>query len=106
MKARFLSLSLALLALTSFFLSNAQTLTKAGWSTKFTSPIGWQRIHSLGYIIVSTSNGLYVVNPDDGKIKWEEKEFAALDTTWHEEIEETEFMAVARQLITESTLHM
>lgn len=106
MKARFLSLSLALLALTSFFLSNAQTLTKAGWSTKFTSPIGWQRIHSLGYIIVSTSNGLYAVNPDDGKIMWEKKEFAALDNSWYEEIEGTEFIAVARQTSTESTLPM
>jgi outer membrane protein assembly factor BamB len=105
MKTRLFSLSF-LLALTYCFVSTAQVPTKAAWSTKFTSPIAWQRIHSLGYIIVSTGNGLYAVNPDDGKIMWENKDFAALDASLYEEIEGTEFIAVARQTSKESTLRM
>ena len=106
MKARLYSSALVVLALTFGYVSTAQTPTKAAWTTKFTSPISWQRIHSLGYIIVSTSKGLYAVNPDDGKIMWEKKEFAALDNSWYEEIEGTEFIAVARQISEESVLPM
>lgn len=86
MKARSFSLTLVVLALAISFVSGAQTHTKAAWTTKFTSPIGWQRIHSLGYIIVSTGHALYAVDPDNGKIMWENKNFAALDYSWYEEI--------------------
>lgn len=105
MKACSFSLSLIVLAL-ACFASTAQTPTKAAWTTKFTSPIDWQRIHSLGYIIVSTGEGLYAINPDDGKIMWENKNFAALDPSLYEEIEGTEFIAVARPTARESTLRM
>lgn len=106
MKARIFSLSLLALAFAYCFVSTAQTPTKAAWTTKFTGTIGWQRIHSLGYIIVSTSDGLYAVNPDDGKIMWENKDFAALDASLYEEIEGTEFIGVARPTSSESTLRM
>ena len=49
---------------------NAQPKSAPSWSAKFKTPITWQRVHSLGYLIVNTSDGLYGVNPDDGKIRW------------------------------------
>lgn len=106
MKSRIFSLSFVLLAFANCIVSTAQTPANAAWTAKFTSPIGWQRIHSLGYIIVSTGSGLYAVNPDDGKIMWENKDFAALDASLYEEIEGTEFIAVARPASKESTLRM
>ena len=87
-------------------LTQAQSHSKAAWSTKFTSEVNWQRIHSLGYIIVSTNNGLYGVNPDNGTIMWERKEFAALDPAMFEEVAGTEFIAVARHKSADSMLPM
>lgn len=78
-------------------LTEAQSHIKVSWSAKFTSGVNWQRIHSLGYIIVSTNDGLYGVNPDNGAVMWERKEFAALDPAMFEEVGGTEFIAVARQ---------
>lgn len=87
-------------------LSEAQSHAKAAWSAKFASEVNWQRIHSLGYIIVSTNDGLYGVNPDDGALMWERKEFAALDPAMFEEVAGTEFIAVARQKNEDSMLPM
>jgi hypothetical protein len=57
------------------FTCYAQPKTAPSWSAKFKTPINWQRGHSLGYLVVSTSDGLYGVNPDDGKVLWENKGF-------------------------------
>jgi hypothetical protein len=73
----------------------AQPKTAAAWSAKFKSPINWQRIHSLGYLIVSTNDGLYGVNPSDGKIIWENKSFPALAPDTFEEVQGTEFITIA-----------
>ena len=51
----------------------AQPKTPPAWSAKFKSTINLQRVHSLGYVIVSTNDGLYAVNPADGKILCENK---------------------------------
>lgn len=85
---------------------HAQPHVQPAWSAKFTSPVNWQRIHSLGYIIVSTNDGLYGVNPADGKILWERKDFPALDPALFEEVEGTEFIAVARHTSEDSMLPM
>jgi outer membrane protein assembly factor BamB len=65
------------------------------WSGKFKSPINWQRVHSLGYLIVSTNDGLYCLNPTDGKILWENSSFRMLDPSMYEEVKGTEFLAIA-----------
>jgi len=97
MKKYILLISVMLLAEVHDNAAFAQINTNAAWSAKFNSPVNWQRIHSLGYIIVSTNDGLYGVNPDDGKIIWENKTFGALDPSLFEEVEGTEFIAVAYQ---------
>lgn len=84
----------------------AQPKTAPAWSAKFTSAINWQRVHSLGYLIVSTNDGLYGVNPMDGKIMWENKSFRALDPANYEEVPGTEFIAIAYKRDNSSTIPM
>ena len=75
--------------------ANAQQKLPAAWSAKFKSPVNWQRVHSLGYLVVSTNDALYGVNPTDGKVIWENKSFPALDPSMFAEISGTEFVTVA-----------
>ncbi|HET6999943.1 MAG TPA: PQQ-binding-like beta-propeller repeat protein [Puia sp.] len=82
----------------------AQPKTPPAWSAKFKSNINWQRVHSLGYVIVSTNDGLYAVNPADGKILWENKTFAALDPSMMQEVQGSEFLTVAYKQDQQSTI--
>lgn len=84
--------------------SHGQPKTPPAWSTKFRSAINWQRVHSLGYLIVSTNDALYGVNPSDGKINWENKTYAALDPSMIEEIEGTEFITISYKTDQNSTI--
>ncbi len=84
----------------------AQVKMKPAWSAKFKTAIQWQRVHSLGYILVSTSDALYGVNPEDGTVMWENKQFPALNPDAFEEIGGTEFFAVAYKENAESKIPM
>ena len=46
------------------------------WKLKFASSIRWQQITPIGNLVVNTSDGLYGVDPDQGKITWELKKLA------------------------------
>lgn len=100
--SRVLSACLVIVAL----VANAQPKTAPSWSAKFKTPITWQRVHSLGYLIVNTGDGLFGVNPDDGKILWENKNFAALNPEFYQEVEGTEFLTIAYQADKASTIPM
>ncbi|HEY0655000.1 MAG TPA: PQQ-binding-like beta-propeller repeat protein [Chryseosolibacter sp.] len=76
-------------------LSFAQTKKAPAWSAKFKSAVNWQRVHSLGYLIVSTNDGLYGVNPTDGKILWENKSYPALSPDNFREVDGTEFATIS-----------
>lgn len=91
------------LLLTSLFI-HAQPKTPPTWSARFTSAINWQRVHSLGYIVVSTNDGLYGVNPTDGAILWENKTYAALDPSKLEEVNGTEFLAITYKIDQSSSI--
>lgn len=84
----------------------AQQKLPPAWSAKFKTPINWQRVHSLGYIIVSTNDGLYGVNPNDGKVIWENKNFPALNSANFEEVPGTEFVTIAYKTNSNSTIPM
>lgn len=84
----------------------AQTKIPAAWTARFTSAINWQRIHSLGYLIVSTNDGLYGVNPADGKILWENKAFPALNAADYEEVIGTEFVTISYKTEQGTTIPM
>ena len=86
--------------------SNAQPKTAPSWSAKFATAINWQRVHSLGYLVVNTRDGLYGVNPDDGKILWENKAFAELNPEFYQEVEGTEFLTIAYASDKPSTIPM
>src|SRR5690242_10997686 len=88
-------LSVCMVVLSS--MASAQPKTAPSWSAKFKTPITWQRVHSLGYLIVNTGDGLYGVNPDDGKILWENKGFASLNPEFYQEVDGTEFLTIAYQ---------
>src|SRR5687767_12329381 len=98
--SRMLSVCMVLLA----FTVGAQPKTAPSWSAKFKTPINWQRVHSLGYLIISTGDGLYAVNPNDGKILWENKGFANLNPDYYQEVEGTEFLTIAYQTEKSSTI--
>src|SRR5687767_8692091 len=99
-----------MLMLTGFSLyllaGHSQPKTAPAWSAKFKSPINWQRVHSLGYIIVSTNDGLYGVNPNDGKTLWENKSFPALNSSNFQEVPGTEFVTVSFLTDKSSTIPM
>lgn len=84
----------------------AQTKTAPAWSAKFKNAVNWQRVHALGYLIVSTNDGLYGVNPNDGKILWENKSFPALNPDNFQEVEGTEFVTISFLTEKSSTIPM
>src|SRR5438128_2060940 len=103
MKAFFAVLAgLCLFAVVSF----SQPKTAPAWSAKFRSAVNWQRIHSLGYLIVSTNDGLYGVSPADGKVLWENKDFPALDPANFQEVQGTEFATISFLTEKSSTIPM
>ena len=104
MKALSRALAACMVMLT--LLANAQPKSAPSWSAKFKTPITWQRVHSLGYLIVNTNDGLYGVNPDDGKILWQNKNFAAINPEFYQEVEGTEFLTIAYQTDKTSTVPM
>jgi hypothetical protein len=95
MKPKGLPKLICFFLLLSFSITQAQQKLPPTWSAKFKNPINWQRVHSLGYLIVSTNDGLYGVNPMDGKILWENPSFKALDPAMYEEVAGTEFVTIA-----------
>lgn len=86
--------------------SYAQQKSAPAWSAKFKAPIQWQRVHSLGHIIVCTSEGLAAINPNDGKLLWENKQFASLKPEMYSEIAGTEFISIAYMTEKSSSIPM
>ena len=84
----------------------SQPKTAPTWSAKFKNSVNWQRVHSLGYLIVSTNDGLYGVNPIDGKIIWENKVFPAVNPDNFQEVQGTEFVTISYKTDQSSTIPM
>jgi hypothetical protein len=84
----------------------AQPKTLPAWSYKFKTPILWQRVHSLGHVIVSTSEGLFAINPADGRLLWENRQFPSLNPDMYSEIPGTEFISISYLTDKSSTIPM
>ncbi len=84
----------------------SQPKKAAAWTAKFKSAINWQRVHSLGYLIISTNDGLYGVNPIDGKIQWENTSYPGLAPENFSEVEGTEFATISFLTDKSSTIPM
>src|SRR5687767_9296068 len=105
MKMQFRTLFFCMTMVITWF-CEAQPKTNKAWSAKFGSSINWQRVHSLGYLIVSTNDGIYGVNPNDGKVLWENKNFPAISSDNFQEVEGTEFITISYLTDKSSTIPM
>ncbi len=77
------------------------------WSAKFKSAINWQRVHSLGYLIESTNDGLYGVNSERlARFFGRNKSYPALDPARFQEVEGTEFVTISFLTDKSSTIPM
>lgn len=71
-----------------------QKKLEPAWRTKFTNPITWQRVHSLGYIIAETNDALQAIDPHTGKKIWENVSFGGLNPDQYEEVSGTQFLTI------------
>ena len=107
MKTLFRMLMLMLVCISTIAIKGySQPKSAVAWSAKFKSPVNWQRIHSLGYLIVSTKDALYGVSPNDGKILWENTNFPSISSEQFEEVQGTEFVAISFVTDKSSTIPM
>ncbi|MDJ0928088.1 MAG: PQQ-binding-like beta-propeller repeat protein [Gammaproteobacteria bacterium] len=83
----FLRLTIAS-ALLAFFaaLPAAGAQLTPSWAMDFGAPVTWQRVTSLGDLIVSTSKGLYGLDPQTGVTLWSHADLANLSDEGFEEI--------------------
>jgi outer membrane protein assembly factor BamB len=65
------------------------------WSLQFGGTVAWQRVTPLGHLMVSTSDGLYGVDPAAGKLVWRHGHLRHLDEDEYEEIHGTPFVVVS-----------
>ncbi len=61
------------------------------WTKSFEDKIEWQRISSLGVLIVHHSDKLVGLNPEDGTVRWEIKLSGTFSEHSYSELERTEF---------------
>ncbi len=64
------------------------------WRKSFGSPVNWQKITNIGYLIVSTNNALYGINPETGDVLWENKTLAAIPEEAYEQVTGTQFFSL------------
>ena len=56
------------------------------WSRDFAVPIRWQRVTSIGQLLVDTRDGLYAVDPETGEVGWSLTRLGALSEEGFEEL--------------------
>ena len=71
------------------------------WKLKFASSINWQQITPIGNLVVGTSDGLYGVDPDKGRITWEIKRLADIPYDSYQVLPNTFYtqISLANQII-------
>lgn len=105
MKKQFLALLLAVTCLNAIPVF-AQPKTAPLWSVDLQYVINWQRVHSLGYLIVGSGKALHCIHPQDGKILWQHEAFADVKAANFKEVEGTEFIAISYGEESDGTLPM
>jgi len=56
------------------------------WTKDFVVPVQWQRVTSIGHLLVDTRDGLYAVDPTSGQVRWSLLGLGALREDGFEEI--------------------
>jgi len=72
--------------------SNAENNPK--WKTKFTKEIEWMKVTDAGTFVVSTEDGLYGINPEDGTVIWKNEELKKLIVETYEPLAGTPFIII------------
>jgi outer membrane protein assembly factor BamB len=58
----------------------------AAWTRDFAAPVEWQRVTSLGQLVVSTSAGLHAVEPATGNVVWTQTSLRGLPEDGFQEL--------------------
>jgi len=64
------------------------------WKNSFDSPVVWQKVTNIGYLIVSTEKALYGINPESGEVLWENTHFASVPEEAYEQVEGTQYFSI------------
>jgi hypothetical protein len=67
------------------------------WKTSFEKKILWQELTDCGYLIVSTADALYCLDPATGAIHWQMEEHRKLAQDYFDVIPNTQFAAMIRK---------
>jgi outer membrane protein assembly factor BamB len=65
------------------------------WNVRFKDMVLWQRVTSLGALVIGTESGVHGVNPGNGQIVWSHTRFGELDKDRFEEIDGTPYVVLA-----------
>ena len=67
------------------------------WTKNFPSKINWYKITDAGVLVVATKDGLYGVNPTDGKEMWKNDDIENIDENNYDPIEGTPYIVMAKR---------
>lgn len=62
------------------------------WESQLPSNINWQRVTSLGYLVVGASDAVYGVNVDNGEILWKDESLANIPEEAYSPIPKSPFV--------------
>ncbi len=76
---------------------------KTDWTKNFPSKINWYKITDAGVLVVCTKDGLYGVNPSDGKEVWKDDDIENIKEDNYDPIEGTPYIVLAKKGLTKSS---
>ena len=76
---------------------------KSDWTKNFPSKINWYKITDAGVLVVATKDGLYGVNPIDGKEIWKNDDIENIDESNYDPIEGTPYIVMAKRGVFKSS---
>ena len=81
----------------------ATAQNKSDWTKNFPSKINWYKITDAGVLVVATKDGLYGVNPGDGKEIWKNDDIENIDESNYDPIEGTPYIVMAKRGVFKSS---
>lgn len=83
---------LLFLLIIAFSISRAEITPS--WKKNFDSPVAWQKVTNIGYLIVSTEKALYGINPESGETLWENTKLGSIPVESYEQVRGTQFFSI------------
>ncbi len=88
---RSLQIVLALLWAGAAFAQSAPT-----WKANITGSVLWQKVTPMGTLVVTTTDGMYGIDPASGKVSWSQKSLSNVAEENYEVIPNTPFVAIVK----------